>query len=167
MENNPAKVTLVRPPAMEAFRFSTASVSPPLGLAYIAAALETAGHDVNVIDAVAEAPRRHTRYFKGYAIGLRVPEIVARIPSDSTVVGITVVFTHEWPMAAELVRRIKAARPELIVMLGGEHVTAMPEFCLLTSPADYLILGEGEERNKLENLIKKLNLQEKVYLLEK
>ena len=28
-----------------------------------------------------------------------------------------------------------------------------------------LILGEGEERNKLEMLVKKLNLQEKVYLL--
>ena len=31
------------------------------------------------------------------------------------------------------------------MVLGGEHVTSMPELCLLTSQADYLVLGEGEE----------------------
>ena len=40
---------------------------------------------------------------------------------------------------------IKAARPDLALILGGEHVTSMPEFCLATSSADMLVLGEGEE----------------------
>ena len=42
-------------------------------------------------------------------------------------------------------RIIKARLPDVPIILGGEHVTSMPEFCLLTSQADYLVLGEGEE----------------------
>ena len=31
------------------------------------------------------------------------------------------------------------------MIVGGEHVTSMPEFSLATSKADILVLGEGEE----------------------
>ena len=33
-------ITLIRPPAVEAFRFATTSITLPLGLAYISAALK-------------------------------------------------------------------------------------------------------------------------------
>jgi anaerobic magnesium-protoporphyrin IX monomethyl ester cyclase len=138
-------VCLIRPPAVESFRFSTGNITLPLGLAYIAAALEQANFGVNVIDAVALGPRIHTRYIRGYLVGLRFGEILARIPKDVDFIGITAVFTHEWPAITRLVRMIKQARPEVPVILGGEHVSAMPEFCLATCPADYLVLGEGEE----------------------
>ena len=138
-------ICLVRPPAVETFRFSSLSITPPLGLAYIAGALESAGHDVHIVDAVTEAPKQHVRYFRGYLVGLSAEEIVARIPADARMVGITCVFTHEWPNLVRLIEAIKAARPDVPVVLGGEHVTSMPEFCLLTSKADYLVLGEGEE----------------------
>jgi radical SAM superfamily enzyme YgiQ (UPF0313 family) len=138
-------VCLVRPPAVETFRFSSLSITPPLGLAYVAGALDAAGHDVRVVDAVTCSPRQHTRYFRGYLVGLRADEIVERIPLDAKLVGVTVVFTHEWPAIVRLVEAIKARHPDVPVVLGGEHVTSMPEFCLLTSRADYLVLGEGEE----------------------
>jgi anaerobic magnesium-protoporphyrin IX monomethyl ester cyclase len=138
-------ICLVRPPAVETFRFSSLSITPPLGLAYVAGALDAAGHDVRVVDAVTESPRQHTRYFRGYLVGLRPDEIVERIPADTRLVGITVVFTHEWPAIVRLIEAVKARHPDVPVVLGGEHVTSMPEFCLLTSRADYLVLGEGEE----------------------
>jgi anaerobic magnesium-protoporphyrin IX monomethyl ester cyclase len=138
-------VCLLRPPAVEAFRLSIGNVTLPLGLAYIAAALEAAGFTVHVVDAVALAPRHFTRYNRGYLVGLGFDDIIARIPPDATIVGISVIFTHEWPAVAQLVAQIKAARPTVRVMLGGEHVTSMPEFCLATSKADWLVLGEGEE----------------------
>jgi radical SAM superfamily enzyme YgiQ (UPF0313 family) len=31
------------------------------------------------------------------------------------------------------------------IILGGEHISAMPEFSLMTSNADYIVMGEGEE----------------------
>ena len=138
-------VCLVRAPSVETFRFSVGSIAPPLGLAYIAGALEAAGHPVAVVDAVTEAPERYLRYFRGYLLGLPFAEIVDRIPDDAKAVGISSIFTHEWPAVAELIRVVKERRPDLPVIVGGEHVTSMPEFCLLTSQADYLVLGEGEE----------------------
>jgi anaerobic magnesium-protoporphyrin IX monomethyl ester cyclase len=138
-------VCLVRPPVVETFRFSTGSISPPLGLAYIAAALEAAGFRVQVVDAVALAPTNHTRYHDGYLVGAGLRQIVERIPPDATLLGISVIFTHEWPAVSQLIRDIRRARPTLRVVLGGEHVTSMPEFCLATSEADWVVLGEGEE----------------------
>lgn len=136
---------LIRPPGVETFRVGTLTLTPPLGAAYIAAAVERSGRAVHVIDAVAEAPRRHTAYFRGFLVGLRAEEIVARIPAAARQVGISCIFTHEWPFVVHLVDRIKRARPELPVVVGGEHVTSMPELSLATSQADQLVLGEGEE----------------------
>jgi len=58
----PQAVCLIRPRAAEAFRFSAQSLSLPLGLAYLAAVLERAGHEVSVLDAVGFAPGRRQRY---------------------------------------------------------------------------------------------------------
>ena len=138
-------ICLIRPPAVESFRFATTSITLPLGLAYIAAALERDGRSVYVVDAVGEGPEVRTRYCKGHLVGLRFEDVVRRIPDEVGLVGITVVFTHEWPAVVRLVELIKRARPELAIVLGGEHVTSMPEFCLMTSAANYLAIGEGEE----------------------
>src|SRR5262245_18459939 len=136
---------LVRPPGVETFRIGTLTLTPPLGAAYVAGALEASGRPVHVIDAVAEAPRTHTAYFRGYLVGLGLEDIVRRIPPGATAVGISCIFTHEWPAVVRLVELVKQARPELPVVVGGEHVTSMPEFSLATSAADVLVLGEGEE----------------------
>jgi radical SAM superfamily enzyme YgiQ (UPF0313 family) len=138
-------ICLIRPPAAECVRFATTSLTLPLGLAYIAGALEAAKYEVAVIDAVGEAPEKRTRYITGYLIGLPLEEIARLVPAQASLVGISVIFTHEWPAVVRLVELIKACRPDLRVVLGGEHITSMPEFCLLTSKADFLVLGEGEE----------------------
>ncbi len=139
-------ICLIRPPAVDSIRFATTSITLPLGLAYITAALEQAGHEVTVIDAVGQAPEVRTRYLKGYLFGMRYAEVVRRIPPETRVVGLSVTFTHEWPSAIALIGEIKRARPDLPVILGGEHITSMPEFSLLTSEADVLVLGEGEQQ---------------------
>jgi len=139
------KLCLIRPPAVESFRFATTTITLPLGLAYIAGAVEESGRPLEVVDAVALAPGRKTRYFKGVLVGLRLEEIVERVPADCNTVGITVIFTHEWPAVVRLIALLKEARPDLTVILGGEHISSAPEFCLATSAADFLVLGEGEE----------------------
>ena len=83
--------------------------------------------------------------FKGCLVGLRLEDIADRVPADAALIGITVVFTHEWPAVARLVQLIKERLPDTPIVLGGEHITSMPEFCLLTSLADYVVMGEGEE----------------------
>src|SRR5580698_10328239 len=112
-------ICLVRAPAAETFRFQV-SIAPPLGLAYIAGALEAAGERVAVVDAVASAPDNVGRYYKGYLIGLSFDEIAARIPSSVDFIGISVLFTHEWPAAVCLIETIKRRHPDVPVVLGGE-----------------------------------------------
>src|SRR6266704_3631668 len=73
-------------------------------------------------------------------LGLALADVAARVPEDARVVGIACMFTHEWPMVVHLVRLIKERRPDVCVVVGGEHVTAMPEFSLVTSRADVLVL---------------------------
>lgn len=139
------KVCLIRPPAIECFRFAGSTIMPPIGLAYIAGALQATGRAVTLIDAVTANPDELTRYYKGYLIGLPLAEVAARVPADTAFVGITIIFTHEWPEAVRLIDLIKQRLPDVPIVLGGEHITSMPEFCLATSKADILVLGEGEE----------------------
>ena len=145
MTDDRSMLCLIRPPAVESFRFSSTSISLPLGLAFVSAALKKARFHVHVLDAVAEGPDTRTRYCKGYLIGLRLEEIVARIPPVAQVIGITVVFTHEWPAVVRLIDLIRDRFPSATIIIGGEHVTSMPEFSLLSSKADVAVLGEAEE----------------------
>ena len=55
------KIQLIHPPVyLNVYAMTALRPSLPLGLAYIAAALQKAGHDVSVADAVGEAPDQVT-----------------------------------------------------------------------------------------------------------
>ena len=101
-------ISLIRAPAAEVFRFSTTSITPPLGLAYIAGTLERAGYDFEVIDAVALAPTQHTQYLRGYLTGLALDEVARRVSPATTVVGISAIFTHEWPAIVQLIAILRS-----------------------------------------------------------
>ncbi|MBM4361851.1 MAG: B12-binding domain-containing radical SAM protein, partial [Deltaproteobacteria bacterium] len=138
-------ICLIRPPSVESVRLATTTVQLPLGLAYVAGALERAGRGVTVVDAVAMDPKRATKYVAGFLMGARLEDVAAAVPAGVDWIGISVIFTHEWPAVVRLVDLLKARLPDVPIVLGGEHVTSMPEFCLMSSRADYLVLGEGEE----------------------
>src|SRR5262249_31997129 len=92
-----------------------------------------------------EGAERHSVYGPGLATGLDNDEIVRRLAPDIELVGITVMFTMDWLIVADLCRRIRAKRGDIPIVLGGEHVTAMPAFSLRSSGADVVVMGEGEE----------------------
>jgi radical SAM superfamily enzyme YgiQ (UPF0313 family) len=117
----------------------------PLGLAYVAGALEQAGHRVTILDAVLEGHDRQQDYGPIVARGLPNDEVVARIDANAGAIGVTAMFSVDWLLIADLCLRIRERFPGVPIILGGEHVTALPEFSLLTSGADYAVLGEGEE----------------------
>ncbi len=147
------RVTLIRPAVvipMIRVSANPLSIIPPLGLAYLAASLRSAGHHVTCIDASGEAPRKITPLpvdSRLLEIGLDFDETIARIPADSDVIGISCMFSAEWFWNRELVRRIRANFPGRFVVLGGEHVTAEYEHILKTDPGiDACVLGEGEAK---------------------
>ena len=143
------RVCLVRPPTLASASAVGQDAVPPLGLAYVAAALRAAGHEVRAVDAVGEAVHQYSRVRwdkRALMHGLRIEEIVARIDPEAEVVGVSCMFSVEWPLVEELVSAIRYAFPRALVVLGGEHVTACPEYTLASCRAvDVGVLGEGEE----------------------
>ncbi|MEJ2208287.1 MAG: radical SAM protein [Anaerolineae bacterium] len=100
--------------------------SPPLGLAYLAAVSEAAGHQVQVHDGDVE--------------GRPLADVLGTFQPE--VVGITANTTQimsAW-RDAELVKSLGGAP----VILGGPHPTTMPEESAAKPFVDAVIRGEGE-----------------------
>jgi anaerobic magnesium-protoporphyrin IX monomethyl ester cyclase len=146
----PRTICLVKPPTLTAPRsLSYFGSVPSLGLAYVAAALRSAGHRVTVIDAPGEAWRStwtfRTAVGPLVAQGLRPAEIVARLPADVDVVGVTHMFLHEWGLLRELLAEIRRQRPTALIVAGGENASAYWDPMLRQCPAlDACVRGEGE-----------------------
>ena len=57
------KVCLIEPPKFVSLTNFVSTISmPPIGLAYIAAAIREEGHDVTVVDAPGSAPRSYYKF---------------------------------------------------------------------------------------------------------
>ncbi len=155
------KVCLIEPPKLISLTNFVSTISmPPIGLAYIAAALREAGHEVSVVDGPGSAPRNFLNFKDIRVRGLPKEEIVQRIPEDSDVIGLGCMFTSNWVYVRELVKDIRDRFPQAKLIMGGEHVTGFPEFSLQQAPLDTVVLGEGEEivARLLEHIEKDLPL---------
>ena len=104
--------------------------SPPLGLAYIAAVLERAGHDVTLTDAAVEGLDRD-------AFAARAADI------DPGLVGLTATSLH-FDEATRVAQALRHALAGVPVVLGGPHINAQPELLLHHPEFDLGVLGEGE-----------------------
>lgn len=141
-------ITLVRPPALASRHSGQGALTPPIGLAYIASSLIEAGHSVTIVDAIGEAPFQVTSLFdnKILVTGLLNDEIVERIPQHTDLIGVSCMFSQDWPYVRQILASLKQQFPQVPILTGGEHITAMAEFVLETcSAVEYCVLGEGEE----------------------
>lgn len=140
-------VCLINPPQVFAKTQVASGVTPPLGIAYLAAYLKEDGHNVQVIDALGEAPSVITSFIKGsFLRGMRFDDILDKIDQDSHVIGISNLFSFAYPAVEVLSRKIKEKYPAKILVLGGPHPTAMYHDILDDVPeVDYVAIGEGEE----------------------
>ncbi len=120
------RILLVRPPVR-----TPLTIIPPLGLGFIAAALARRGNDVQIFDGA----RRQGG----------VPAVRSAIASFSPdVVGISL-MTTDLPVARDLIQSLSARYSPPVIVIGGPHVSALPEHSFLTLGPDYAIAGEAEE----------------------
>ena len=113
---------------------SAANRMAPVGLLSMAAFLEARGQDVLVHDCL--GPRAPL----GPAANAR-----AILALDPELVGFSTT-TSAFHDADDMATAIKAARPEVRIIVGGVHVSAVGQPLLERFPSiDYLCLGEGEE----------------------
>lgn len=128
------KIALINPPAADVEWFGDeANFESPLGLAMLAAYVRQYGHEPSIIDVAAER--------------LSPDEVVARVVKQgASIVGITA-NTVMLPPAIRIATLLQERVPGVLVVLGGKHVSAIPEDVYDgTRPVfDVSVIGEGEE----------------------
>jgi anaerobic magnesium-protoporphyrin IX monomethyl ester cyclase len=141
-------VTLVRAPLISRVGAFNNEASPHLGLAYVAGYARKFGYPVDIVDGTAEGLNQVLPFegHPGFQIqGIAPDEVVARIPADTAVVGFTSMFSSEWVLLRQIIRAVRARFPDALLVAGGEHFTALPEYCLRDCPElDLIVKGEGE-----------------------
>jgi anaerobic magnesium-protoporphyrin IX monomethyl ester cyclase len=104
---------------------------PQIGIASLAAVCAREGLETAVIDA--------------HALGMTHDQLVAWIVSHRpAIVGLTG-YTSSVESAAQVAARVKEAVPGVVTVVGGPHVTALPEQTMTTLSAfDFGLVGEAE-----------------------
>ncbi len=98
----------------------------PLGLGYLAAVLEGAGHEVEIYDAVVEMEP--------------LGRVLDRGKFDLVgVTAVTPLIYEAWEVAAQAKER------DAVTVLGGPHPTLLPDESLERPGVDIVVRGEGEE----------------------
>ncbi|MGC8940132.1 MAG: B12-binding domain-containing radical SAM protein [Candidatus Bathyarchaeia archaeon] len=125
------RVCLISPPYMSAVTSVVGTSSPPLGLAYLASTIrnkcEVKVVDANILDYGLEDVKRELKAFQPDVVG-----ITSTTPS-----------IYEAYRVAEAAKDV---REDCVVVLGGPHVTFLPEETLTEcGNADVIVRGEGEE----------------------
>ncbi|MFI5360623.1 MAG: B12-binding domain-containing radical SAM protein [Elusimicrobiota bacterium] len=141
------KVVLIRPPMLIPRYSFTGLTVPPLGLAYVAAAVRQEGHRLILIDAVGEAIETYSPLYDDYIVhGLSTEQILDRIPPEADYIGVSCMFSHESLVYRNLIQAVKERFPRIPIMAGGEHITALSEESLEKyAGLDLVVLGEGDE----------------------
>jgi radical SAM superfamily enzyme YgiQ (UPF0313 family) len=121
------QVLLLRPvPGNERFGLGPFFRIEPLGMEYIAAALEAAGHRVTLVD---------------LRFGRSVDHYVARVRPD--LVGIAAMHALETDDVLALAARVKRKVPSVRIVVGGHTAAAYPE-PFLSSDVDGVVVDDGE-----------------------
>lgn len=125
-------VLLIKPPHKEVYKDfkSVATEYPPLGLAYIAAVLEKNGFTVKITDMPVE----------GVSENQLVSILKEFKPSIAGITATTPTIGYSLKLAA----LCKKELPDILIVIGGPHASAIPEQVLADRNVDFVIHGEGE-----------------------
>lgn len=125
------KIVLLNPPPRKVAEKKDVPQYQHVGLGYLTSALEGEGYDVKVMDAKLDRLSKKD-----------VLEEIAAYSPD--ILGVTA-MTHEIVMGAEVAKEYKDIDPNVKTVMGGVHVTALPEETLKQYPhIDAGMIGEGE-----------------------
>jgi anaerobic magnesium-protoporphyrin IX monomethyl ester cyclase len=133
MEVEAMKIVLIKAPYLQIFGPMRKSAPRyfPLGLGYIAAALQQAGHDVVFLDPEIQ--------------GLSHEALVQRLQSENPMLVGIGCATPNFIVAQQLAQQIKH-HLDVVTVLGGIHASSVPRDILEHHPEfDVLVVGEGEE----------------------
>ena len=110
--------------------YSEKMTMPPLGLISIGGYLKMHGYMVEILDL--------------FTNHIRKQEFIDKIKNaHPDMIGISA-YTENINAVIHLTKIIKSVLPKIIIVLGGAHVTFLPEEALHHNTVDYVCRGEGE-----------------------
>lgn len=128
------KVVLINPFPDNALGVNEATIEPPLGLGYIATALENSNCEVQIIDA--------------NVLGIRasiVADLIDRIKPDMVGISTNIVTCRS---SFNLIQLLRNRFKKIQIILGGPYPTSLPQYNLQNSDVDAVVIGEGEQTVK-------------------
>lgn len=133
------------------------TIEMPLGLCYLAAVLRANGHQVKILDCLAEGYFHKTIEDNKITYGISDEEIIKRIREfHPQVIGVSALFTVQYENVKKLTQLIKTIDPKIITIVGGMHATIKPQEVLADKNIDFILQGESDYTlteliNALEN----------------
>ena len=106
------------------------TITPPLGLGYLASSLRLKGHEPAILDL---AKLRIEGEKGARAVRELMPDLI----------GVSILSTAYLP-ARNLIKAIRELMPEVPLVVGGPHVTALPEDALKNLEVGLGVIGEAE-----------------------
>lgn len=138
-------VLLVNPP-YSSFQFVTRNEllpQEPLGILFIAGFLSARGVHVEVVDFMNNSMDKLYDY---YWQGASEPEIEAEFRRRSPdIVGISSMFSVHCHAVHRVAAAAKRAVPDVLVVVGGAHASALPQIISSDKNIDLVVIGEGEQ----------------------
>ncbi|MBU1199389.1 MAG: B12-binding domain-containing radical SAM protein [Nanoarchaeota archaeon] len=146
------RVLLINPPPENLFKEedvskqSQISITPPLGLAYIAAyLLKNKSYDVSILDAHTEGVYEMKINDAKNNYGIFYDIIREKIEEyKPDLVGVSCLIVSNRKQAHKVCEIIKSVNKSIITVMGGGYPTTLPEKAMSDHNVNYVILGEGE-----------------------
>lgn len=121
------------------------TVTMPLGLCYLAAMVRQRGHEVKILDCLAEGYKHQEKRGGNVVYGLSDDEILKRIESFSPqLIGCSALFSCQSDMTDELCRLIKQHYEHIPIVTGGMHATVHPHELLASPAINFVLRGEAD-----------------------
>lgn len=165
------KVLLIDPP-FKSFA-GIFSLYFPLGLAYVAGAVIKAGYECKILDMDAaeakEGSLDFSKEYKSYTNYIKALNDVEHptwkllkklvVVQKPDIIGITA-LTTKFGSVIQTARFCKEVLPQVPIIVGGAHASAMPELTANIPEVDYVLRGEGDESfpELLDALVNKSDL---------
>lgn len=159
------EILLIQPPIKDFYLTRKRTI--PYGLTCLAAPLEQAGFSVGLFDALATGKSRPIKrpdalafldpfygkpdtspfalfyQYRHFGYSYQHVERILK-ESGAFMVGISSLFTAYSAEAEKVAAMVKAVAPEMVVVMGGHHPTALPEAAMQSGHVDFAIRGEAE-----------------------
>lgn len=131
------KISLIAPPLMDyqngilmPISMDSVRTCPPYGIYLLATVLAQYGHQVVIVDLIAQGSKRLDDHW-GHLL-------------SSQLIGIGTT-SLSWPTGKECLNEIRRYTKTIPIILGGIHATMFDNYLLATTEANFVVRGEAEK----------------------